>query len=153
MADIDIKKLAMQLDAAQAILDQIRVNSGCKALGTGHSALPVRIVRALATAQRAYDDRKNRSNFIGGDEIFGEPAWDILLDLFIRQTLEEEVSVKSACLNSKMLPSTTMRWLRVLEGNNLVSFMEDPNDAAQSFLHLTAEGYEGMLRYLDWMAR
>lgn len=153
MAEINVRKLAEQLDAAQALLDEIRVTSGCEEFRPLTRDPAERIETALETAQRAYRDRAARTDYVGTKEIFGEPAWDVMLELFISQTKDEKVSVKSACINSDAPASTTMRWLMVLEQHGLISTAQDPDDPKRCLIHLTATGYEGMLRYLENIAR
>ena len=36
-----------------------------------------------ARARKIYEDRRSRPSIFGNEELFGEPAWDILLDLYI----------------------------------------------------------------------
>lgn len=151
--DIDIKKLAEQLDAAQSILDQIRVTSGCETFAPAQLDPPARVETAIEAARRAYRERKSRTAFVGNKEIFGEPAWDMLLDLFIRQTDEEEVVVKSASLDANAPPTTEIRWIRALEKNGLVEIHVDTEDTGRHLIHLTPTGYEGMLRYLESIAK
>ena len=153
MREIDVKKLSEQLDAAQTILDQIRVTSGCDALGPPLLERKPRMETALETARRAYAERKSRSKMIGSKEIFGEPAWDLLLDLFIHQSNDEDLTVKSACLHVETSENTTLRWLRVLEHNGLLKSHIDPANPEQQLIHLTPAGYEGMIRYLKSVAR
>lgn len=153
MVEVNVKKLAEQLDAAQAILDEIRVTCGCSTLGPARDSTPARRQSALQTARKAYRDRQSRSAFVGSREIFGEPAWDMLLDLFIKQTEEEEITCKCANLSDEAPLSTEVRWLKVLEQHGLISCQPDPDDGARSLIHLTPVGYEGMLRYLESIAR
>lgn len=152
MDDIDVKKLARQLDAAQSILDEIRVTSGCKSFGPARRLSPRPVQNALQTAQRAYQERRARTEFLGNTEIFGEPAWDMLLDLFIRQTNDEKVSFKSACINEAAPQPTAVRWLKVLERSGLIRSELDADDDSRHLIHLTPTGYEGMLRYLESIA-
>lgn len=152
MNDIDIRKLAEQLDAAQQILDQIRVTSGCETFGPRRCEPVKRVETAVEAARRAYDERRARTNFVGHNDMFGEPAWDMLLDLFIRQANEEEITVKSACLNTDAPASTTTRWLMVLEHYGLIEMHCDPADPVRHLIHLTPTGYEGMVRYLESIA-
>ncbi len=151
MAEVDIKKLSVQLDAAQAIIDQIRISSGCQVFGPARAITNERVNMALVAARKAFEDRRARTGFIGSDDIFGEPAWDILLDLFIRQADEEKNRVKSY-LNASATPSTTIRWLKVLAQTGLVQVDPDPDKSGHSLVHLTPAGYEGMLRYLESIA-
>jgi hypothetical protein len=77
----------------------------------------------------------------------------MLLDLFIKQTEREEVAVKSATLGSEAPPSTEARWLQLLERHGLIAYHSDPEENACRLVHLTPTGYEGMLRYLESIAR
>lgn len=153
MAEIDVRKLAEQLDTAQAILDEIRVTSGCATFGPARELASKRVETALKTAQRAFDERKTRTDFVGSSEMFGEPAWDMLLDLFIRQTKDEQISGQSVFINAEAPTATAKRWLKVLEQNGLISAHPDPAGSEVGRVHLTPTGYEGMLRYLETIAR
>lgn len=152
MADFDVKKLAAQLDAAQRILDEIRVTSGCETFGPPLPASNQRLKVAVDAATRAVRDRKARTKFVGSNEIFGEPAWDILLDLFIRQADEKQVSARGAIIESGAGPSTVVRWLSLLEQNDLIQTVPDPDDSKHRLIQLTPAGFEGMLRYLESIA-
>jgi hypothetical protein len=151
MAEIDVRKLAAQIDAAQVLLDQIRVTSGCGLFGPARPATSERIETALATARKALEDRRSRAAYIGSEEIFGEPEWDILLDLFIRQATEQGDGSK-AFAKPDPTGSTAMRWLLVLEQNGLVAIDTDPGSTQRCLVHLTPVGYEGILRYLESIA-
>lgn len=152
MDDIDAKKLAAQLDAAQSILDEIRVTCGCASFGPALDPAPKPVQTALQTAQRAYHERRTRADFLGNNQIFGEPAWDMLLNLFIRQTNDERVSLKSVCINEVSPEPTAVRWLKVLERSGLIRSELDADDNSRHLIHLTPTGYEGMLRYLESIA-
>lgn len=149
MADIDVKKLAEQLDAAQRILDEIRITSGCQAFDPQLPESSARVERALEAAQKALRDRQLRTDFVGNAEMFGEPAWDILLDLFIRQTNDEATCKLPANIGPDTRPSTVLRWLNVLQQNDLLRFESDPSDQSHHLIRLTPAGYEGMMRYLE----
>ncbi|WP_156839397.1 MarR family transcriptional regulator [Novosphingobium aquimarinum] len=56
-------------------------------------------------ARQAYADRRRRPKIFANEDLFGEPAWDILLDLFIAEKERRRVSVTSACIGSAV-PST-----------------------------------------------
>ena len=51
-------------------------------------------------ARQTYEDRRRRTKIFQSEELFGEPAWDILLDLFIAAKERRRVSVTSACIGS-----------------------------------------------------
>src|SRR5688500_844664 len=71
-------------------------------------------------ARQIYSARRKRSVLTEWDELFGEPAWDMLLDLFIAAHENRGVSVTSACLASSVPETTALRWLQLLENKGLV---------------------------------
>lgn len=150
---VDVKKLAVKIEAAQTILDEIRLESGCDAFGTLRVASQNRQETALETAIRAYAERQDRGKHFDSSHLFGEPAWDILLDLYIHQARNETVSVKSATMGSGASTMTALRWFQVLESEGLICSEEDPLDGRRRLLRLTAEGYESITRYLAEIAR
>lgn len=81
--------------------------------------------------------------------MFHEPAWDILLDLFIAHERGLATSVTSAC-NAACVPATTaMRWLATLERRDLVRRWNHERDGRTRLVGLTPQAMEMMLRYLD----
>ena len=104
----------------------------------------------LELARRAYADRRRRAKFFD-ISLFGEPAWDILLDLFIAAKEGRKVSVTSACIGAAVPSTTALRWIIVLENEELVSREDDPKDARRAFLHLTTKAYGQMIEYLSTM--
>jgi hypothetical protein len=102
----------------------------------------------LDLAQRAYADRRRREKLFPGD-LFGEPAWDILLDLFVNAKNGKRVSVSSACIGAAVPTTTALRWVAVLEAQGHIVREDDPRDARRAFLHLSAEAYARMLDYFS----
>lgn len=98
-------------------------------------------------AREAYATRRRRSAIFENDELFGEPAWDILLDLYIAHVESKAVSVSSACIGSAAPPTTGLRWLGVLSEQNLIIREHDPDDQRRVLVRLTERGLEAMDRY------
>lgn len=98
----------------------------------------------IVMAKAIYEARRARCRHFGGLDLFGEAAWDILLDVFIRQGEGEKVSVKSACVGSGVPASTALRWLNVLEFHGLLMSEDDPDDQRRRLLSLTPHGLRTM---------
>ena len=104
--------------------------------------------RAFADLARAtYARRRKRTSIFGDPELFGEPGWDILLDLYIAQVEEKPVSVSSACIGSASPPTTGLRWLGVLAEQGLVEREHDPQDQRRVLVRLTDKALEAMDDY------
>jgi hypothetical protein len=114
------------------------------------AARPVRPARsALALARRTYALRRKRASIFGNADLFGEPAWDILLDLFIAQGEGKSVSVSSACIGSAAPATTGLRWLGVLADEGLVVRENDPEDHRRVLVRLTPAGQAAMERFFE----
>jgi hypothetical protein len=100
-------------------------------------------------ARQHYRERRIRGKVFGGESMFGEPAWDILLDLFIATREQRKVSVMSACIGSAVPSTTALRWITALERENLISREDDPDDARRTYVVLTERGYDAMTEYFE----
>jgi hypothetical protein len=105
--------------------------------------------RYLALARQTYALRRKRAAIFGNPELFGEPAWDILLDLYIAHGEGKPVSVSSACIGSAAPATTGLRWLGVLADEGLVLRENDPQDNRRVLVRLTRAGTAAMERYFD----
>jgi hypothetical protein len=104
---------------------------------------------SLALAKKFYAWRRKRKAIFGNLDIFGEPSWDILLDLYIAQGECKDVSVSSACIGSGAPPTTGLRWLGVLSNHGIVTRENDPEDSRRVLVRLTETGVAAMDRFFD----
>lgn len=111
--------------------------------------LATRRVAYAQIARKIYATRRHRSNIFGDMELFGEPAWDILLDLYIAQVERKTVSVSSACIGSAAPPTTGLRWLGVLAEQDLILREHDPDDQRRVLVRLTEKGMAAMDEYFS----
>lgn len=98
-------------------------------------------------AQSMYEARELRSNYFD-DDLFGEPAWDILTDLFVHMDRGRQVSVTSACIASRVPPTTALRWVGVLMDRGLIERVPDPVDRRRAFLQLSQPALLKLNSYL-----
>ncbi|MEP9357434.1 winged helix DNA-binding protein [Sphingomonas sp. KR3-1] len=107
-------------------------------------------ISALDRARALYDLRRSREHFFKGNaDLFGEPAWDILLDLFIAGEMGKQVSVTSACIGANTPPTTALRWLSLLEERGLVQRIPDLHDRRRALMRLTPKGDQSLRAYLE----
>ncbi|PKP67221.1 MAG: transcriptional regulator [Alphaproteobacteria bacterium HGW-Alphaproteobacteria-9] len=105
--------------------------------------------RHLELARKTYSLRRKRAVIFGNPELFGEPAWDILLDLFIAQAENKPVSVSSACIGSAAAATTGLRWLGVLADEGLIVRENDSGDNRRVLVRLSNTGVKAMERFFD----
>jgi DNA-binding MarR family transcriptional regulator len=82
-----------------------------------------------------------------GENLFGEPAWDMLLDLYASHLEQKRVSVSSLQIASAVPGTTALRWMTRLESKGLIMRHADPFDARRVFVELSADGLQLMERY------
>ena len=108
---------------------------------------------ALATfARKVYLARRDREKASTSPQIFNDPAWDILLDLFIAQAQDKFISVSDAGLAGQVPATTALRWVWSLEKTGLVERRSDKSDKRRSFVMLTASGQSYMRKVLTAMS-
>jgi hypothetical protein len=148
-AEADPAVLQPLADELAAIADRLR--SVAVAKGASAPARPPQrgVQRYLALARKTYSLRRKRAAIFGNPELFGEPAWDILLDLYIAYAEGKPVSVSSACIGSAAPPTTGLRWLGVLADEGLVLRENDPEDNRRVLVRLTPRGISAMERFFD----
>lgn len=100
-------------------------------------------------ARIIYRDRRVREDIFGDPGLFGEPAWDLLLDLFIAAREGKQVPVTSACIGAAVPTTTALRWLSTLESAGLVVRENDARDARRVFVRLTDKAYRTMIDYFE----
>jgi hypothetical protein len=103
---------------------------------------------SLDIALRQYNARRLREAVFEDRALFGEPAWNVLLDLFIAERQGKRMSVKSACIGAAAPLTTAFRWLRILEAKGYVQREHDGTDARRSYISLTPMGLERMTGYV-----
>lgn len=79
---------------------------------------------------------------------FGEPAWEMLLELYIRDSSGASTTTAHLQAGSGSPPSTVLRWLQQLERENLVIRYAHPVDHGTDFVELTDEARDSLERYL-----
>lgn len=103
----------------------------------------------LAYARKVYAMRRRRAAIFGNPDLFGEPAWDILLDLYIAHADGKSVSVSSACIGSAAPATTGLRWLGVLADAGLIVRENDADDQRRVMVRLSADGLSAMEVFFD----
>jgi DNA-binding MarR family transcriptional regulator len=68
---------------------------------------------------------------------FGEPAWDMLLDLYVQHVAGKRVGVSSLCTAAAVPATTALRWIDVMTRNGSFTRQRDPHDARRVYVSLT----------------
>ncbi len=99
-------------------------------------------------AQVIYKQRRKRKEFIPS-EFLAEPAWDMLLELFMQFAGKAKVSTTSLCIASDSAPSTALRYIGQLESADFIKRSASVFDKRVTFVELTDQGVLAVGRYLE----
>jgi DNA-binding transcriptional ArsR family regulator len=102
--------------------------------------------------RRIIRQRQLRAKFFD-DELFADPAWDMLLDLTAARAEHARVSVTSLCIASGVPPTTALRWIGQMTEAGLLERVEDEADRRRVFIALTDRAAEAMARYFAQVGR
>ncbi|MGZ8337068.1 MAG: hypothetical protein ACXWU1_10445 [Allosphingosinicella sp.] len=102
---------------------------------------------AVRMAKCIYQMRRSRELHFH-QELFSEPAWDLLLYLYVRTREGRTTCVSGACRGAAAPPTTALRWLARLEGDGLIERETDRKDGRRSHVRLSTAAMAAMQRLL-----
>lgn len=135
-----------------AMADALEVEAGLVPLLARQPLVPCNDltdkVALLDRTAQDYINRRQRRRYLSA-ELFGEPAWDLLLDLFQARLDDKMITVTSACIAADVPLTTALRWLGVLEQQGLVERTRNVIDQRSTWVRLTDSGMAAMIQYTE----
>ena len=108
---------AMVLDANQRVGDQAK--------------------RRVALAKWILTSRKRRRSMLPCMR-FGEPTWEMILDLYIADAEGRRIDTSSLCLASGVAPTTALRYVDLLADDGLIGRTDDCRDGRRALIDMSA---------------
>ncbi|WP_152417436.1 hypothetical protein [Sandarakinorhabdus sp. AAP62] len=102
---------------------------------------------SAAMVRRLIRLRRDRDRHFPAD-LFGDPAWDMLLDLVAARMEGVDVAVSSLCVAAAVPTTTALRWVRSLSEAGIFVRRTDPGDARRAFITLSDSAHEAMIGWL-----
>jgi len=136
----EVARIAQMLAAIAERQERVqRYGAGAQ---PGAAPIDAGLVRAMIRARRL------RDHYLGAD-LFADPAWDIMLDLFAAQLEQQRVAVSSLCIAAAVPPTTALRWIKSLTDLGLLVRSADPQDGRRVYVELSPEASQALLAYLQ----
>lgn len=104
----------------------------------------------VAEARAELRRRALRSKFLN-DSYFGEGCWAILLDLFVCEYDQIEVSVTSSCVASGLPTTSALRSIGLLIADGMIFKQANVKDKRSSTLSLSSEGFYSIASVIEAM--
>lgn len=96
-------------------------------------------------ARRLFRLRRMRDQAFG-PELFGEPAWDLLLDLYVAASEPRSVSIIAVSIAAS---TDDVRWLDLLEEHGLVNLVHAGSETNRAIVTLSQTAFDQMTRLLE----
>ena len=147
--------LVSQLESLSAEMQRlssiIASPTGQAAAQQGATANPSKMADPTFIRRLLRNEAKRRQ--LGNGALFGDPAWDMLLDLTIAKLEGRHVSVSSACIASGAPTTTALRLVNRLVGESILCRIPDEKDGRRDFLVIDPTIEEPLLAYLNELAK
>lgn len=98
------------------------------------------------TVRQIIANRQARARFFD-PALFGDPAWDMLLDLTAAHGEGAQVSVTSLCIAAGVPATTALRWLTQMVESGIFIRVPDPADKRRAFIALSDRAITAMSGY------
>lgn len=84
-----------------------------------------------------------------GPALFSDPAWDMLLVLFVASVREQMVTARELAKATATPTPTAIRWIDVLERDGLLQRNADPARAGYDDVRLSVRGRAAIYQWLE----
>jgi len=101
---------------------------------------------SVETVRNVIRARRLRARYFPED-LFADPAWDMLLDLLQAEIAQLRVPVSSLCIAAAVPATTALRWLKALVSQQLFIRRADPHDGRRVFVELAPEASHALRCY------
>lgn len=101
---------------------------------------------SMETVRTIIRARRLRSRYFD-EELFADPAWDMLLDLLQAEITNLRVPVSSLCIAASVPATTALRWLKTLVQQGLFLRRADPHDGRRVFVELAPHTSQALRHY------
>jgi hypothetical protein len=100
-----------------------------------------------AAEVRSVIRQRRRREELFEPDLFADPVWDMMLDLYAAALDRKRVSVSSLCIASAVPATTALRWIKLMEQRGLFVRSPDGEDGRRIYIALSADACEQMRRY------
>lgn len=114
----------------------------------GSLAISAHLPPEARLAAEILQSRRKRERVFGAN-LFADPAWDMLLDLFVSRLRHHPVCVSSLCIAARVPPTTALRWIRNMEVHGELVRRRDPHDGRRVFMEISDAAFDAVARTLQ----
>jgi DNA-binding MarR family transcriptional regulator len=143
MQDASTEKIHQAIDSVQQALGRIAALASIMPSTLAGTTL-------AAMAERLYQERRRRDDYFPSG-LFGEPAWDLILALFIAREEGRRLTIAEAYEAAAVKPAAGRRLIARLERTGMVARSSGQEDRRKRFVQLTPNAADRLRDYLTRM--
>jgi hypothetical protein len=135
------EEVARQLPEVAELLRSAASGPEALRLRPNEFALVETIVRARRQREQLFDSN-----------LFADPAWDMLLDLYAAHLEQRPMTVSSLCAAASAPTTTALRYVKLLVGSGLIARTPSETDQRVTHVELTAPALARMKAFFGRVA-
>ena len=145
---VRLRQLSDEVSRIAATLARLSVGPGSPAANRNETSAGSGEIPAVSieTVRQVIRARRLRARFFD-EELFADPAWDMLLDLLQAEIAQHRVPVSSLCIAAAVPATTALRWIKTMTDAGLFKRRADPHDGRRVFIELSPDASRAIRRY------
>ena len=147
-----LRQLSDEVSRIAATLSRLSVGPGAPAAERPDHPAGEGPPVSLEQVRQVIRARRLRSRYFD-EEMFADPAWDMLLDLLQAEIAQHRVPVSSLCIAAAVPATTALRWIKTMTDAGLFKRRADPHDGRRVFVELAPKASEALRRYFKEIGR
>lgn len=142
-----LRQISDEVSRIAATLARLSTGPGVTAMEKPHVSSGDAPQVSLEQVRQIIRARRLRARFFD-EELFADPAWDMLLDLLQAEIAQHRVPVSSLCIAAAVPATTALRWINTMTDAGLFQRRDDPRDGRRVFIELSTRASDAMRQYL-----
>ena len=149
---VDGPRMVRAVKSAQ-LARKVRLRTAEPEAASAAANSPDPVVRKRAALTDLKKMRRLRSQYFPA-ELFSDPCWEMLLDLYDASLAGAEVTVTSLGAASGVPQTTALRRMETLQGHDLIVRVEDKTDKRRTIIRLSDSGMRAVENFFEtYLAR
>ena len=151
-SDVRLRQLSDEISRIAATLARLSTGPGASPVEKPEPAAGDAPPVSIESVRQVIRARRLRARYFD-EELFADPAWDMLLDLLQAEIAQHRVPVSSLCIAAAVPATTALRWIKSMTDAGLFKRRADPHDGRRVFVELAPQTSDALRRYFREIGR
>ena len=151
-SDARLRQLSDEISRIAATLARLSTGPGTSPVDKPEPPTGDAPAASIETVRQVIRARRLRARFFD-EELFADPAWDMMLDLLQAEIAQHRVPVSSLCIAAAVPATTALRWIKSMTDAGLFKRRADPHDGRRVFVELAPQASDRLRRYFQEIGR